>query len=277
MNYVEAASKILKDAGVPLHFREITKRVIDQNLVEVQGQTPWNSLNGSLRRYIRSQGKEALVVSLGEGKFGLREWGLPGEEILTDEDEGEVPGNITISPRIGQEPTFGWRSLLAKGVRSARQMATLLVPVAPEYKPLHMTLSSLFGSGLFSILYGLGLSSGNKPASRGLSNQMLLWGIGESAAAAVGLQQLTEAEHDVVAGKLSMRKVQTQITAFERLLGYGTAVGATAFVLGLALRLGAPANTRTKGAASGLMTHGLLLGLLAWRTSKRVRKNPTLT
>jgi hypothetical protein len=172
---------------------------------------------------------------------------------------------------------IGWRSLLAKGVRSARQMATLLVPVAPEYKPLHMTLSTLFGSGLFSILYGLGLSSGNKPASRGLSNMMLLWGLGESATAAVGLQHLTESEHDVVAGKMSMRQVQTQVTAFERLLGYGTALGATAFVLGMALRLGAPANTRTKGAGSGLMTHGLLLGLLAWRTSRRVRKNPTLT
>jgi hypothetical protein len=276
MNYVEAATIILKEAGTPLHFREITKRVIDQNLVGVQGQTPWNSLNGGLRRYIRSQGKESSIVSLGEGKFGLRAWGLPGEEILTDEDEGAVPGSITISPRIRQEPLIGWRNLIAKGVRNARQMATLLVPVAPEYKPLHLTLSTFFGSGLFSILYGL-LSSGSKPASRGLSNQMLLWGIGESAAAAVGLQQLTEAEHDVVAGKLSMRKVQTQITAFERLLGYGTALGATAFVLGMVLRLGAPANTRTRGAGSGLMTHGLLLGLLAWRTSRRVRKNPTLT
>lgn len=276
MNYVEAASKILQDAGEPLHFREITKRVIDQNLVEVQGQTPWNSLNGALRRHIRSQGKEALIVSLGDGKFGLREWGLLGEELLTEDDEAEVPGSITISPRIGQDPMPGWRSLLTKGMRSVRQMATLLVPVAPEYKPLHFTLSSLFGSGLFSILYGL-LSSSSKPASRGLSNQMLLWGIGESAAAAVGLQQLTETEHDVVAGKLSMRKVQTQITAFERLLGYGTALGATAFVLGMALRLGAPSNTRTRGAGSGLMTHGLLLGLLAYRTSRRVRKNPTLT
>src|SRR5450756_284252 len=134
MNFAEAAFKILKDAGVPLHFREITKRVVDQSLVEVQGQTPWNSMNGVLRRLIRNQGKEAPFVSLGEGKFGLREWGLPGEEILSDEDEGDVPGSITISPHIGREPMFGWRSLLAKGMRSARQMATLLVPVAPEYK-----------------------------------------------------------------------------------------------------------------------------------------------
>ena len=46
----------------------------------------------------------------------------------------------------------------------------------------------------------------------------------------ISLQQLSEAENDVMAGKMSMRQVQTQITAYEKILGYGTAVGTTALI-----------------------------------------------
>ncbi|MHB9032377.1 MAG: winged helix-turn-helix domain-containing protein [Anaerolineae bacterium] len=283
MNFAEAAIAVLAEAGTPLHFRDITQRVIEQQLVEIQGQTPWNSMNGALRRVIRAQGKSSPVISLGDGRFALRAWNLPGEEIMLADEEDEetqepkVAGSITISPRVQEGVKSGLRSLVSQGLASARQIAGLMVPIAPEYKPLHTTLSTILASGLFSILWGLGLSSGRKPGSVGLANTMLTLGCAESAAATVGLQQLSEAENDVMAGKMSMRQVHTQITAYERILGYGTAVGTTAIILGLALRLGAPANTRTRGAGSGLITHGALLALMTWRASKRARSNPTLT
>lgn len=277
MTFAEAAVQVLTQAGAPLHFRDITKRVVDQGLVEIQGLTPWNSMNGALRRVIRSQGKESPVVSLGDGRFALRIWNLPGEEILLPDEEDEVVGSITISPRAQQGPEAPWRALIAKGIDSARQVAGLMVPLAPEYKTLHTTLSTILGSGLFSILWGLGLSASRKPGSVGLANSMLTLGCAESAAAAVGLQQLTEAETDVVSGKISMRQVRTQMSAYHKVLSYGSAVGTTAFLLGMALRLGAPANTRTRGLGTGLMTHGVLLALMAWRTNKHSPKAPSST
>jgi hypothetical protein len=273
MNFAEAAIQVLGEAGTPLHFRDITKRVTDQSLVEIQGQTPWNSMNGALRRVIRAQGANSLVVSLGEGKFALRAWNLPGEEVLLadDVDEPEIAGSITIAPRIQQAVEPGLRALVEGGIRTARRMAGLMVPVAEEYKPLHTTLSTIFSSGLFSILWGLVMSSGRKPAGIGMANSMLVMGCAESAAAAVGLQQLKESENDVVSGQMSKRQVRTQVNAYQRVLGYGTAIGATAFALGLLMRIGAPSGTRTKGAGAGLMTHGVLLALLTWRSSKRNR------
>ncbi len=284
MNFAEAAVQVLSEAGAPLHFREITQRAVGQKLVEIQGLTPWNSMNGALRRAIRAQGASSPVVSLGNGKFALRSWNLPGEELLLADDEeaeekqtSQIGGRISISPRITDEIDKGWRTLLSQGIDGARKIAGLMVPVAPEYKPLHTTLSTILGSGLFSVLWGLGLASSRKPANAGMANTMLVLGCAESAASAVGLQRLTEAENDVMAGKMSTRQVHTQISAYERVLGYGTAVGATAFAFGLLLNMGAPSDSRARGAGSGLMTHGALLALLTWRASKRTRNNTSLT
>lgn len=273
MNFAEAAVQVLSEAGTPLHFRDITRRAMERGLVEIQGLTPWNSMNGALRRVIRAQGSHSPVVSLGEGKFALRAWNLPGEEVLLsdDDDEPAVAGSVTVSPRIQQAIEPGLRALVDKGIQTARRIAGLMVPVADEYKPLHSKLSAIFSSGLFSILWGLVLSSGRKPASLGMANAMLVMGCAESAATAVGLQQLNESERDAAAGVMSTRQVRTQINAYQHILGYGPAIGAAAFTLGFLMSIGAPAGTRTRGAGAGLMTHGALLALLTWRSGGRAK------
>lgn len=282
MNFTEAAVQVLSEAGTPLHFREITQRAIDQNLVEIQGLTPWNSMNGALRRLIRAQGTRSPVVSLGEGKFALRAWNLPGEEDLSHEEEepeetqSEVFGRISISPRINGEIERGWRAMVNKGAANARKVIGLMIPVAPEYKPLHTTFSTILGTGLFSILWGLGMAASRNPSDAGMANALITLGCAEGAGSAAALQKMAESENAVMAGKMSVRQVRTQITAYERVLGYGTAAGLITATLGLLLRLGAPSRSRSRGAGTALMTHGVLLTLLTWRSSRRTRNNPSL-
>lgn len=40
MAFLEAAHEILKQAGQPLHHREITRRALNQGLIETSGKTP---------------------------------------------------------------------------------------------------------------------------------------------------------------------------------------------------------------------------------------------
>ncbi|MHB0859041.1 MAG: winged helix-turn-helix domain-containing protein [Anaerolineae bacterium] len=146
MNFAEAAEIILREAAEPLHFRDITQRAIAMGLIDVQGQTPWNSMNGVLRRTIRNRGAEAPFVSLGDGRFALRAWGLvltqekpkvwdrlthvftrrrPPERVLAAGPEApqEVPGVITVRERETLTPAIGRRNPLETSEESALNQA----------------------------------------------------------------------------------------------------------------------------------------------------------
>ncbi len=48
MTALEAALKVLQDAGTPLHYREITQRAVDQSWLSTEGATPWASMNAQI-------------------------------------------------------------------------------------------------------------------------------------------------------------------------------------------------------------------------------------
>ncbi|MHB1295071.1 MAG: winged helix-turn-helix domain-containing protein [Anaerolineae bacterium] len=148
MNFAEAAEIILREAGEPLHFRDITQQAIDLGLIDVQGQTPWNSMNGVLRRTIHNRGAASAFVSLGDGRFALRAWGLmlpqvetpslwkrltgafarpkPPAKVLAEGPEAPqgVPGVITVRERpIVVSPTMSRRNAVEITEESALNQA----------------------------------------------------------------------------------------------------------------------------------------------------------
>jgi len=160
------------------------------------------------------------------------------------------------------------------GVSAAKTVANLMVPVTTEYQPLHSTLSTILGTGLVSVVWGLGLAASRKPTSMGLADTLLTVGLAESAAAVASLHQLSRSETEVSAGQMSMRQVSSQMHAYDRVLGYGTTLGFLALGLGLFMQVAAPSQSRSKGAAAGLISHGLMLGLMTWRAARRAcRRN----
>lgn len=69
MTYLEAAYKILSEARQPLHYSEITRRALEQSLLQPTGLTP-DATMGS-RLYTDTQQEDSLFVRVGKGWFDL--------------------------------------------------------------------------------------------------------------------------------------------------------------------------------------------------------------
>ncbi len=269
MTFAEAAEYILKQAGVPLHFREITARAVDQGLIQVQGNTPWNSMNGTLRRLIRQRGEDAPFVALGDGRFALREWPLDdlppqprpagGTQEMIPSSE-VVAGRITVRARAGQmEPwAFKWHAVPEQLLSSWRYR--------PRSAWLAQAQDGLKGTwvwGLSHFLGGLALLLGQRaPFTAGLGGQWFLWGAAHTALALHGLQEIPR--QDAAEAKPASRRGQDPTGPYRRLLRFGTGLGIVTLLLGLILP-GQKAGSRRHGVAVGLVGQGsfwLALGAL---------------
>ena len=83
MNAIDAAYEILRDAGRPLHYREITKRMLAQKLWMTGGKTPWATVNAQLAVDTKEGSPASRFVRAGPGLFALNPNMTP---ILPDPD-----------------------------------------------------------------------------------------------------------------------------------------------------------------------------------------------
>lgn len=72
MTYLDAAYTILKAAGQPLHYEEITKAALNHTLIAPQGLTPEATMGSRLYTDTKQEGSH--FVRAGHGRFGLAEW-----------------------------------------------------------------------------------------------------------------------------------------------------------------------------------------------------------
>lgn len=75
MNVRDAAEQVIRDAGTPLHAREITERILAQKLWEPQGKTPAATVSAQLYTEVNKQGDKSRFVLTAPQTFGLRELG----------------------------------------------------------------------------------------------------------------------------------------------------------------------------------------------------------
>ncbi len=74
MTFIEAAAEVLRLAGKPLHYKEITEAAIAQNLLSHVGKTPEVTMSHRLTAAIKKADKDIPIVKVKPGVFGLREW-----------------------------------------------------------------------------------------------------------------------------------------------------------------------------------------------------------
>lgn len=67
MTYLDAAYTILKAADRPLHYEEITKLALEQQLITPQGQTPAATMGSRL--YTDTLQEGSRFVRVGKGNF----------------------------------------------------------------------------------------------------------------------------------------------------------------------------------------------------------------
>lgn len=72
MSIRNAVSKVLQEAGKPLHAKEITKRILAKNLWTTAGKTPLQTVAARLYTDIKRNGEKSLFFLDGPQIFGVR-------------------------------------------------------------------------------------------------------------------------------------------------------------------------------------------------------------
>ncbi len=100
----QAAEKLLRDEGEPLHYREIYERAERGGLVQPSpdAKTPAQTLRAAMMKT-----SQDLFVQLGGGMYGLKEWGI---------DETSVIGSEISSTMLDREQQVYNTALLNKQV-----------------------------------------------------------------------------------------------------------------------------------------------------------------
>ena len=90
MTALEAALRVLQDEGKPLHYREITSRILAGKLWQCSGKTPEATINAQLAVNIKKNGRASAFRRAGRGIFGLNtDWTEPAaqqKELCRTED-----------------------------------------------------------------------------------------------------------------------------------------------------------------------------------------------
>src|SRR5215207_5353683 len=95
MTFTEAAAEVLRMAGKPLHYKEITELAIEKNLLSHVGKSPEVTMGARLAALLKKEDKENPIIRVKPGVFGLREWdgkkkkrGGCADEGAAESDEG---------------------------------------------------------------------------------------------------------------------------------------------------------------------------------------------
>jgi HB1, ASXL, restriction endonuclease HTH domain/Restriction endonuclease len=74
MTFTEAAAEVLRLAGKPLHYKEITELAIEKNLLSHVGKSPEVTMGARLAALLKKEDKTNPIVRIKPGVFGLRDW-----------------------------------------------------------------------------------------------------------------------------------------------------------------------------------------------------------
>jgi hypothetical protein len=89
MNSLDAAYRVLEEAGRPLNYREITRRMLKKGLWHTTGRTPDYTISRDLSQEIERRGASSRFVRVRAGLYGLSSWGPVGQAASQGhEDEG---------------------------------------------------------------------------------------------------------------------------------------------------------------------------------------------
>ncbi len=92
MTFTEAAEEVLRIAGKPLHYKDITELAIEKNLLSHVGKSPEVTMGARLAALLKKEDKTNPIVRIKPGVFGLRDWkkkrAADGEKDGSEEDGG---------------------------------------------------------------------------------------------------------------------------------------------------------------------------------------------
>ena len=80
-SFKDIAYQVLKEAGKPLHSKEITKIALQRGWLKTAGKTPEATMNAQLIIDINSKKEKSRFVKTGPSIFGLNETFVAPEKV----------------------------------------------------------------------------------------------------------------------------------------------------------------------------------------------------
>ena len=99
MTFTEAAAEVLRLAGKPLHYKEITELAIEKNLLSHVGKSPEVTMGARLAALLKKEDKTNPIVRVKPGVFALRDW-----------DDKKPQARRQGGGAVQATPRRGWRS-----------------------------------------------------------------------------------------------------------------------------------------------------------------------
>jgi hypothetical protein len=90
MTFTEAAAEVLRLAGKPLHYKEITELAIEKNLLSHVGKSPEVTMGARLAALLKKEDKTNPIVRVKPGVFALRDWSAKKSKRPSADDASET-------------------------------------------------------------------------------------------------------------------------------------------------------------------------------------------
>ncbi len=114
MTFTEAAAEVLRLAGKPLHYKEITELAIEKNLLSHVGKSPEVTMGARLAALLKKEDKTNPIVRVKPGVFALREWSdaarkgrKRAEDAAPAEEASDEAGDVEVNALEVEAATRG--------------------------------------------------------------------------------------------------------------------------------------------------------------------------
>lgn len=111
MDFLTAAQNILELEGLPLHFKEITRRALQQGLITPSGMTPEATMGSRL--YVDTKKADSRFERVGRGQFALRRKAQQ-DEIARRVEEINDSTRLTLRKRLHEMPADRFETLIGE-------------------------------------------------------------------------------------------------------------------------------------------------------------------
>lgn len=205
MDSLDAVEMVLSQTGKPLHYQEITNKIISQELWYSEGKTPEQTVNARLAVDIKRKGIKSRFIRTAPGIFGLRRW--------------EPNADYKIDQHVASKYSF-------------TDAAELVLDQYADKRPMHyreitekvleLDLVDTEGKTPEATLYSLVLTEIKRFTERGEKSRFVQYGqgmIGLRKWMGEGLAYQIERQNQDVSKKLLSHVLSLSAEEFERLIG----------------------------------------------------------
>jgi hypothetical protein len=130
--WLRAIDRVLGSSPVPLHYNEITERIIAEGLRTSLGATPAATVNAQISRSIKHDGLDSPYIRVAKGTFAMRA-GATGPDIAVPKLTPDVPESEETEEQYEIITSFGmfWRKDAVEWVATPKLLGMQQIGATP--------------------------------------------------------------------------------------------------------------------------------------------------